>query len=99
MFRCACEQRFHAAVAAVANPALEATRCRLILDPGPVADALHAAADHDLEDRPAHFFSPRKPALRALTSASRITRLVRSGDGSPVRFFGGVPSRNAFCVS
>ncbi|MGY3468060.1 hypothetical protein ACVW0I_004931 [Bradyrhizobium sp. LM6.11] len=87
------------AVAAIADPAFETARRRLVLDPGPITDALHAAADHDLKDCPAHFFGPRKSALRAFASASRMTRLVKSDAGRPLRFFGAVPSRSAFCVS
>ena len=97
--RRACKQSFNAAVAAIANPAFETARPRLILDPGPIADALHAPADHDLENRAAHFFNPRTSALRALTSASRMTRAVSSDDASPLRFFGDAPSRSAFSVS
>src|SRR6186713_847582 len=99
MLRRACEQRLNAAVAAVADPAFQPAIGGLILDPGPIADALHAPADHDLEDRMAHVFSPRRSALRAFTSASRMTPLVNSADGNPLSAFGAEPSRNAFCVS
>src|ERR1700729_606779 len=54
------KQRFDAAIPAVAYPALEMTRPRLLLDPDAVADALHFALDrdfdHDLTNRRTHLF-------------------------------------------
>lgn len=91
--------RLDAAVAAIANPAFEAARDRMLLDPRAVADALHAAADGDVADYAAHVFRPRNSALRALVSASRIARPVSPDEAMPLRFFGEVPSRNAFSVS
>ena len=43
--------------------------------------------------------SPRNSALRAFTSASRVTRPVSSDDARPFKCFGGSPSRSAFSVS
>src|SRR4051794_23976212 len=94
-----CKQRFDAAVAAVADPAFKAAGGGLGFEPGAVANALNAAADHDLEDRLAHFVSPSTSALRAFISASRMTRLVSSDDARPLSVFGGVPSRRALRVS
>ncbi|MGY4419529.1 hypothetical protein ACVWY2_001954 [Bradyrhizobium sp. JR6.1] len=81
------------------TPTLEAARVRLLVHPGTIADALHPAADRDMADHTAHFFRPRNSPLRALVSASRITRLVSSDEAMPFRFFGEVPSRSAFNVS
>src|SRR4051812_22046124 len=93
------KQCLDAAVAPVTHPALELAGARLMLDPGAVADALHLAADRHLLDGVAHFFNPRKSAVRVFMSASRVTRAVSSEDASPFRFFGAVPSRNALSVS
>src|SRR5215831_3433551 len=52
------KQRLDRAVAAVAHPAFEAEIERHVFSPGAIADALHAAADHDTADRHAHPTSP-----------------------------------------
>ena len=93
------ERRLDAAVAAIADPAIETARHRLFLDPGAIANALHAATDRDVADRATHVLMPRNSAVRALVSASRITRPVSSDDAIPLRLFGEAPSRNAFSVS
>ena len=63
------EHRLDRAVAPVADPAFEATLERACLDPGPVADALHAAADDDVADcLRAH---PSSPVSRARTPYQR----------------------------
>src|ERR1700744_5531167 len=60
------ENRFDAAVAPVAHPSLQPARGRLGFDPGAIADALHAAADGDVEDG-ARFFhlAPVRPKTYA----------------------------------
>ena len=68
-----------------------------MLDPGAIADALHPAPDRDVADRVAHFSDAEKlgaalPSPRHRASAGWSVR----DDASPFRFFGGVPSRNAF---
>ena len=74
--------------------------CGLVRDKGAIADALHPAPHRDVADHAGHyFFSPSQSVARAFTSASRMARPVSSDDASPLRFFGEVPSRNAFSVS
>ena len=93
------EHSLDAAVAAVSHPALQAKTPRLMLDPGPVAHALHPSADQDPTDGSAHRSGPRNAARRASTSASRVTCAVKPAEARPVKAFGGSPSRNALSVS
>src|SRR5262249_16177313 len=93
------KQRLHTAVTAIAHPTFQSQRDRLVFHPGAIADTLYPAPDCDMKDRRSHFCNPRKSALRAFMSASRITLLVSSDDARPLSFFGGVPSCSAFNVS
>ena len=51
------KQRLDAAVPAVAHPAFKIVISGPVLDPGAVADALHASGNRQLTDRAAHLFS------------------------------------------
>jgi hypothetical protein len=93
------EHGLDAAIAPVPYPALQAKPPRLMVDPGPVAHALHPSADHDPADGSPHRLGLRNSASRASTSASRVTCAVKPAEARPVKAFGGSPSRNAFSVS
>ena len=59
------EQRLDRTVAAIAHPAFEPALERLALDKGAEADALHAAAQHDVaDDLRVHASSPGSPPAR-----------------------------------
>ena len=69
-----------AAVTPVSHPALQTKPPRLMLDPGPVAHALHPAADHYPPDRATLIACAlRNSASRAFTSVSRVTRARQIG--------------------
>jgi hypothetical protein len=93
------EHGLDAAVAPVSHPTLQAEPPRLMVDPGPVAHALHPSADHDPAEGSRHRLTPRNAATRAFTSASRVTCAVKPAEARPVRAFGGSPSRKALSVS
>src|SRR5579863_135727 len=93
------EHGLDAAVAPVPHPTLQAKPPRLMVDPGPVAHALHPSADHDPTEGSLHRLTPRNAARRAFTSTSRVTWAVKPAGARPVKAFGGSPSRNALSVS
>ena len=73
------EHRLDRAVAAIAHPAFEAALERLVLDEGAEADALHAAAHHDVADDPRLFAHASSPASRMRAPVQREV-LKRSTD-------------------
>src|SRR5581483_4599127 len=93
------EHGLDTAVAPVSHPALQAQHARLMFDPSAVTHALHPAANHDVPGNTAHRGAPRNFVSRVFTSASRVTRAVKSADARPVKAFAGVPSRSALSVS